>query len=91
MQSAFTVLGFKDGRHVRSAMPIAVLDDELGAAEDADETSEPNEQARFFEHLTYGGIGWNFGWLYGAAREEPIAALRVTRQEDASIRIAQRD
>jgi hypothetical protein len=38
------VLGFKDRHHVRGTVPIAVLDDELGPTEDADEAGEPNEQ-----------------------------------------------
>jgi hypothetical protein len=91
MQSAFNVLGFKHGHHIRSAVSIAVVNDEIGTGENADEISEANEGASLFEHLTHGGIGWNFDGLYGATREEPNAALRVTRQKDASIRIAQRD
>jgi hypothetical protein len=91
MQSALNELGFKHGHHIRSTVPIAVVNDELGTGEYADEIGGANEDASFFEHLAHGGIGWNFDWLYGTAREEPNAALRVTRQKDALIRIAQRD
>ena len=91
MQSAATVLGFKDGRHVQSAVSIAVVNDELGTAEDADETGKPNEEARLFEHLTHGRVGRDFSRLYGATRQEPNAALGVTRQQDASIPVAQRN
>jgi hypothetical protein len=87
-RTATTVLGFKDHHHVRGTVPIAVLDDELGATEDADETSEPNEQAGFLEHLTNRSIRRGFGRLDGSAGEEPNPSLRVTCQQDTSISIA---
>ena len=88
MRSAATVLGFKDGCHVRRAVAIAVLHDEFGTAEDADERGKPDEEARLFKHLTHGRVRRDFSRLYRATRQEPDAALGVTRQQDASVRIA---
>ena len=43
--------------------PLPVLNDEFGTAEDADERGQPDEEARFFKHLTHGRIGRDFSRL----------------------------
>jgi hypothetical protein len=88
---ADSVRGFEDSHHVRSAISVPVADDELGPAEDADQAGEPNGQPGLLEHLANGGIRRGFERLDGAAREKPDVSLDMTRQQDVSVGIAERD
>jgi hypothetical protein len=74
--------------HIQSAISIPVVDDEFGAAEDTDQTGEPNAEPSFLEHLTDGGVGGDFSRLYRTTWQEPHAAFRMTHQQHASLRIA---
>ena len=82
---------FKHSHDIRSAISMAVVNDEFRSPEDADQTCEPNQEPSFFEHLADGGIGRNFSRLYCATWQEPNAAFRMTYHEHASLHIAQCD
>jgi hypothetical protein len=79
---------FKDSHHIRSAMSIAILDDELRTAEDADQSREPNQEPSFLEHLADGGVGRDLSRLDRTSWQHPNAAFRMTRHKHASLRIA---
>ena len=82
------VFRFKDGHHIRSAISVPIVNDKFGAAEDADQTGEPNQEPGFLEHLTDSGVGRDFSRLYRTTWQEPHAAFRMTHQQHASLRIA---
>jgi hypothetical protein len=71
--------------------PKCVVNDEFRAPKDACQTREPNEGHGFFEHLRDGSVGRHFSRLYRTTWQEPNAALRMTHQQHAFLRIAQRD
>ena len=81
---------FKHRHHIRSAISIAVVNDEFRPSEDADQTREPNQEPGFLEHLADCGVGRNFSRLYCATWQKPDAAFRMTYHEHASLHIAQR-
>lgn len=81
---------FEHSHHIRSAISIAVGNDEFRPSEDADQTREPNQEPGFLEHLADCGVGRNFSRLYCATWQKPNAAFRMTYHEHASLHIAQR-
>lgn len=65
---------FEHRHHIRSAISIAVVNDEFRPSEDADQTCEPNQEPGFLEHLAGCGVGRNFSRLYGATWQKPDVA-----------------
>jgi len=57
---------FKHSHHIRSAISIAVVNDEFRPSENADQTCEPNQEPSFLEHLADCRVGRNFSRLYCA-------------------------
>src|SRR5688572_15124425 len=67
---------FKHSHHIRRPISVAVVHNEVGATEDAEQPREPNQKPRLLEHLANSRVSWNFSRLYRTTRQQPNVAFR---------------